>query len=167
MTPAVPVVEAADHADPLGIGGPDGEARADDAFDREDLCAKHLPELQVASLGEQVQIEFADGGQEAVGIDHPVLVTVAERDAVFRVGGNPVAWQGHLEYAGIVRMRVQVDGFAIAVLCLHPARMRLQRAQAEIVLAVGVYTKDPVRVVVANVDQGLEVVFHSVSIRDC
>ena len=36
--------------------------------ERAGMGAKHLPEPFVAALGEQMQVDFAQGGQEAVGV---------------------------------------------------------------------------------------------------
>ena len=62
----VPAVEGADHLHGAGIGGPDGEGGAVHPLDRAHLGAQSPPELLVAALADQVQVQFADGGPEAV-----------------------------------------------------------------------------------------------------
>ena len=49
-------------------------------------------------------------------------------------------------------MRVEPDGFAVAVARLDLTGMRLEGAQAEVVLVVGMHAEHPVRVVVADID---------------
>jgi hypothetical protein len=65
---AVPAVEVARHADGTGVRRPDGEGGAGDALVLAHVAAEHLPELLVAALAEQVQVELGDGGGETVGV---------------------------------------------------------------------------------------------------
>ncbi len=66
--PALPSLEVADDPDGRGPGCPHGERDAVDAVDRLHVRAEVVPELLVASLTEQVQVEFADRRREAVGV---------------------------------------------------------------------------------------------------
>ncbi len=68
---AAPVVEVADQADSLGIWCPHGEGHAGDgAVGRAvgaRMRAQRLPKSLVATLGEQVHVDLAEGRQESVG----------------------------------------------------------------------------------------------------
>ena len=68
MHAAVPAVEVADHADALGIGRPDREARPGDAAALLDVAAQRAPGLAQAPLVEQIQIMPAQHRRERVGI---------------------------------------------------------------------------------------------------
>ncbi len=68
MGAAVPSVEVADDADPVGVGCPDGELHARDAVHRPRVGAEEAVGVPVASLAEQVQIKVAELGREAVGV---------------------------------------------------------------------------------------------------
>ena len=65
---AVPVVEVADDGDRLRGRGPDGERGAAHAVELAHVRAEPLPQLLVAALADQVQVELADRGQEAVRV---------------------------------------------------------------------------------------------------
>lgn len=69
---AVPVVEVADQAHGTGIRRPHRERRTGHRAPTALVLAhpgpEHLPQLLVPALADQVQVEFAEGGQEAVGI---------------------------------------------------------------------------------------------------
>ena len=64
----VPVVEVADDGDRARARRPDGERGARDAVDLAHVRAEALPQLLVAALAEQVQVELADRRQEAVRV---------------------------------------------------------------------------------------------------
>ena len=66
---AVPVVEVADHADPLRVRGPDGEVDAAEALVRPDVGAQPLVIAVVRPFAEQVQVEVGQDRAELVGID--------------------------------------------------------------------------------------------------
>jgi hypothetical protein len=65
---AVPVVEAAHDGDPLGVGGPDGEAHAVGAVQLRGLAAHAAPGFQQAAFVEQVDFLVREQGAEGVGI---------------------------------------------------------------------------------------------------
>ena len=86
-----PVIEIADHADALGIGCPHGERHTGDLTvggrEAPRVCAQRLPETLVATLGEQVQVDLAQGRQEPVGVGNGVderrlVLGVADLEAV-------------------------------------------------------------------------------------
>ena len=105
---AVPAGERADHLDGAGVRRPDGEGGAGHVLDRAHMRAERPPQLLVAALADQVEVELADGGQEAVGL--------LDVDPVGAVGpGHPDPVGGHL------RER-QGDGPDPVVLVLHPVR---------------------------------------------
>ena len=72
MTGAVPVVEVADHPYTASAGRPHGERgsghRSVQAVVHMGVGAEHLPQLLVAALADQMQVDLAQGRQEAVGV---------------------------------------------------------------------------------------------------
>ena len=64
----VPGVEVADDGDALGVRRPDREAGALDAVVCGDVRAEHLADVEVPALGQQMQVEVAQGGAEPVGV---------------------------------------------------------------------------------------------------
>src|SRR5215218_9217322 len=68
VTSAVPAVEIANHGDTPGIRRPDGKADAGYTIDRHGLGTKHITELVMRALSDQVQIKVAEEQAEAVGI---------------------------------------------------------------------------------------------------
>src|SRR5436190_3943546 len=77
---AIPIVEVADDADALGVGGPDGEAGAGHAINSAQLGAQLIIDAELLALAEQIQIRFADGGQEGIGIARAMHLAGAIRD---------------------------------------------------------------------------------------
>ncbi len=81
VPPSVPLVEIADDADPPGIGGPDGETDASDGQveipDHVQVGSQLLVDLVVVPLGKEVGVEFAEGGQEGIGVEELGGGTVA------------------------------------------------------------------------------------------
>lgn len=73
---AIPTVELADQADALGVGRPHGERHATHHTvgrgKRAGVGTQDFPKPFVAALGEQVQVDLAQGGQESVRIGHGV-----------------------------------------------------------------------------------------------
>ena len=72
VDPAIPGVEVTDHADPLGVGGPDGEVHARDTGDGAGVGAEKAVGVPVPALAEEVQVEVRELWREGVGIDQPV-----------------------------------------------------------------------------------------------
>ena len=66
---AVPVIEVADHADALGVRGPDGEIDAVEALMGPDMGAKPLVISVVCSFAQEVKVKVGEDGAEQVGID--------------------------------------------------------------------------------------------------
>ena len=102
VAPAVPGVERSDHADPRGIRRPHREADAVHALVRDGMCAHFLIEPQVVALGEEVKVDLAENGAEAVGIvdldGRPVVggtQAIVPRECVWHLAGEePGAVQG-------------------------------------------------------------------------
>jgi hypothetical protein len=65
---AVPEVEVAHHRDRAGGRRPHAERRAAHAVDLPDVRAEARPQRLVAALPDQMQVELADRGQEAVRV---------------------------------------------------------------------------------------------------
>ncbi|CAB4930120.1 unannotated protein [freshwater metagenome] len=69
---AVPEVEVAGDANSLRVRCPDGERDAADRTERGRVLAhvraEHLPELLVAALADEMEIDLAEGGEESVGV---------------------------------------------------------------------------------------------------
>ena len=63
-----PGVEVPDDAHRLRVRRPDREARALDALVRAEVRAEHVPELLVAALAPEVEIDLADARHEAVRV---------------------------------------------------------------------------------------------------
>src|SRR5690625_5209404 len=63
---AIPVIEMSDHANRARIGCPDTKRGAIDfsavGGQGANMCAQHMPQSLVTSLGNKEQIKFADGG---------------------------------------------------------------------------------------------------------
>ncbi len=77
---AVPVVEVADDASGGGVRRPDREGGALDVLVRPVVRAEDLPQLLVAALAPQEQVDLADGRHEPVGVvGGPVGCTVVGR----------------------------------------------------------------------------------------
>src|SRR5690606_41296260 len=68
MEASVPVVEVADHGDAGGAGGPDGEGDAAHAVDLAQVRAEFFVDAVFVAFVEEVEVLFAEGGQEAVGV---------------------------------------------------------------------------------------------------
>ncbi|GAX59019.1 hypothetical protein SO3561_10596 [Streptomyces olivochromogenes] len=71
---AVPVAEVPADPDPLGVGCPDREAGAGHALVGQGMSPERPPQLLVASLADQMEIDLAQRGQEAIRVVHLVRV---------------------------------------------------------------------------------------------
>ncbi len=90
---AVPVVEVANHADTLGVGGPHGEAGAGDTVDAHRVRSKASVQLEVPALAEQVQVEFPEQQREGVGVGrlrHSAGITARHTQAIGKRFGDTV-----------------------------------------------------------------------------
>ena len=68
VTAAVPLVEVAHHRHPPGIGRPDGEMHAADAFMGDDVGPQHGPQPLVAAFAQEVFVLLAHHRAEAEGV---------------------------------------------------------------------------------------------------
>ena len=157
---AVPVVELTDQADALGIRRPHRERDAvDDAVGRGEAArmrAKNLPQSLVATLGEQVQIDLAERGQEAVGIGDGVGDGCAVRAGIADL--EPVVRQIRERHRDREKARLDVleDIAFIADDRRHLDRVRSIGADHG-VIAVLVGAQNRMRVVVFAGQQAVEV----------
>ena len=90
VQPAVPVVELADHGDAAGVRRPDGEDRAVHPVQRPRMGAEPLVQLEMRALAEQMQVDLAEAGREAVGVldlPHPAGRAVIDAQPVARREG--------------------------------------------------------------------------------
>jgi hypothetical protein len=77
MAAAVPAVEIADHADPLGIGRPDREQRPGDPGHLVRPGAQQAVGVAVPALAEQVEIEVGELRPVGVGVMGDVFAMIA------------------------------------------------------------------------------------------
>ena len=97
VQPPVPGVEVADHAHGLGVGGPDRERDPAHPVQREDVRAHAAPQLLVAALAREVQVDLAQRRQERVRVAQVDGEPVVVRDPqAVGVGGGSVL-QRYLE----------------------------------------------------------------------
>ncbi len=83
MDARIPAVEIADDGDPAGVGRPDGEGDAGDAFDLTRMGAELLVAAVVRALGQQMDVEVAQHEREAIGVvDHPVAARIGQSEAI-------------------------------------------------------------------------------------
>ena len=68
MTQAVPLVEITHYTGTLGIGRPGGKAHTANPLVLAAMGSQNAIDMFVLALGEQVQIQIAYGGAEAVGV---------------------------------------------------------------------------------------------------
>ena len=143
---AVPVVEVARDADAPGVRRPDGEGRTRGLAHLADVGPEHAPELFVAALRDQVQVELADGGQEAVRVVGQVLVRAARGIR----GGDPVLRHLLVADGDGEDALVQVRHGEPAAVVEHERHRRGERAQGpdDDAIRDGVGPQDRVRVVV-------------------
>lgn len=68
MAAAVPGVEITHHADPAGVGSPDGEACPDDAVEGRGGGTEGVGQAEMAALGDEVKVEITKYQPERVGV---------------------------------------------------------------------------------------------------
>ena len=156
---AVPVVVIADDADTEGVGRPDGERRSADVT--EDgrvgvlVGTEDGPERLVASLGDEVQIDVAERGQESIRVVDDL--SVAAVDDLEPIVGNVSDSESAREDATVLVLEL---GAGLAVRTArdngHALGPRAQRAHRDRAV-VRVRAEDRVRVVVAPLDHTLQV----------
>src|SRR3954464_15039680 len=115
MIAPVPVVECADHADPLRIGGPDGEACAGHTVDDAKVGSELIVNPPFVALSKKVKIHFAEGGEKRISIP-------AAAHFAFEIGNDEVVgvdaacfWRSALEQAGIMQALEFDDGLVLLV----------------------------------------------------
>ncbi len=112
------------------------------------MCAEDLPQLLVAALAEQVEVHFAQGGQEAVAVGDGdgVPARIGDLEPVVDEVGER---QRHREHTGVdMRHRVALAAHQRH----HFLGMRLERTD-HCVVVVFVRAEDAVRAVVRTRDQ--------------
>ena len=147
----VPGVEVADDADPVRVGGPDGELHARDAVHRPRVGAEETVCVPVASLAEQVQIKVPDLGRKAVRVAmmvrRPLRVVPIEKVAL-----------GHLPRFSLPNEQV-CPGDALqldpALDDAHPLRFGQERTHRAAAVT-DVAAEDLEGVVMAGFDDALE-----------
>jgi hypothetical protein len=163
VAPAVPLVERADHAHTVRVRRPHGEAGARDAIHRPRMRAELLVHPQVVALSEQVQVQLAQRGTEAVRVLH------LDRIALGPFHPEPVAEPGsigdqRLEEAGLVHALHLVRVPAVPPHDLDPLRAGKKGAHDHGVSRLGlrgVHSEHRVRVVVDPADHALDVLSES------
>src|SRR5690606_1652067 len=68
VTSAVPAVEGPHDADTTGVRGPDRKARSRHAVPREGMGSQHFVEPLMPAFAQQVKVELAKGGREAIAM---------------------------------------------------------------------------------------------------
>ncbi len=66
--PSIPLVERTDDADAARIGRPDGEGDAGDAVMLDGVGAERLPAFAMRSFRQEIDVELAQHGREAVDV---------------------------------------------------------------------------------------------------
>ena len=84
MDAAVPAVEIPDDADPLGVRGPDGEARSRDALHLSRMRAQLFVASEMSPLRQEMNVEIAEKRRKAIRVIY--LVAVVSIDDLEPVG---------------------------------------------------------------------------------
>ncbi len=155
MSPPVPGVPVADHADALGVGRPHGEDHAVHAVDAGPVGAELVVHAIVGALAEQVEIVVGQRRGEAVGIldlrDTPLVVGHAQ--LVGSEGGR----QGTFPEAGGVHGPERMWRPAAAARHHgHRPRLGQERADGETLIPVRMRTQYRERITVLARDEGLD-----------
>ena len=153
---AVPEVPVAHHRHGARGGGPDGERGAADALELAHVGAEALPQLLVAALADEVQVQLADRRQEAVrvlGLHRPVAVV----DLVAVGHGQLDAGEPALEDAAGVG-QLERDGVAVVHHDGDGARRGSERAHHDGAVAVRVGAEVGMRLRVLAGEQAIGVV---------
>ena len=111
----IPVIEIADHADPLGVGRPDREAGAGHTIDGAQLGPELVINPALVPLPEQEQIRIPQRRQERIRVTRPANAALLIRNDQV-VGINAVRFGGHaLEEAGLMQPRELERRFVLLV----------------------------------------------------
>ncbi len=159
VQPAVPRVEVADHRDAGGLGSPDDERDARDPAVVHRVRAHPLPELLVAALAREVEVEVSERREERVRVAHGerLPVRVGHLEQVLERLGAVV--QARLEHAAVPVGHRQLAAEVRDHVDLH--RVGPERADHQPV-AVGV---DPEQRVGIAVGEGSDLVQRLVDLR--
>ncbi len=143
----VPVAGVADQPDAAGVGRPDREGGADHPLVLDHPGAEAAPELAVLALADEVEVEVAEGGQEAVGVvDHPAALPLVE--------AQPVGGQLGNRYPALEDAALEALQRALTTLPDHRAALRRRMEGAHHgLLAEGVGAEDPVGLVLLPAEQ--------------
>ena len=136
-------------------GRPDGERRAADAVELAHVRAEARPQLLVAALADQVQVELAERRQEAVGVVERdrAEVGVVDLERVVQRQLGPV--DEALEHAAGVDL-LERDRSRPSTTA-RTAAAAGRRARIDHAVGVRMGAEDRVRVVVLAADEALEI----------
>ena len=155
VDPAVPVVEVADDAHRLGPRRPHRERdpahRAHRPVVLAQPGAEDGPQLLVAALADEVQVDLAEGGGEPVGVVLEVLDAVGpghEQPVVHRAGR--VGAHRRPDALGLVG---QLELLAVLEAHAHRLRQRLEHPQPQ-AAGLEVLPEEVVGLLVASLDEG-------------
>ena len=128
---AIPLIEVADDADPLGVGRPDGEVDARHGADGDPARAELVPRTVVRAFAQQVQVEIAEDLAELVGVDDLARAAAfVDAEAVGeRLGIPAIERDDRLEESFRAPSRHRDDASVRNE--LHAGRRRLHRADDE------------------------------------
>ena len=102
MPPAVPVIEIADDADSLRIGGPDGEVNSAKALMGSEMGTEPLVIAVVRPFAEQVQVKIGEDRPEEIGIDEFPGVSLGVFDPeTIRESAFPAGEPAHEKTVGV------------------------------------------------------------------
>ena len=98
MHAAIPLVEVADDAHALRIGGPDGEVHAGDAADRHHMRPELVPRAMMRALAEEVQVVLGQHRTELVRVhDLAGRAVLVDAEGIGQVGRGAGQWNPRLE----------------------------------------------------------------------
>ena len=100
--PAIPAVEVADDADPLGIRCPDGKGTSLDAIDVRQVGAELFVDAVMIALREEMNVEFTQDRPEGIRIGPECLLPAEIRDSQAVSRHVFTVWQNRLEKSGVV-----------------------------------------------------------------
>ena len=83
MPPPVPLIEIPHDADAPGVGRPDGEARAREAFNRAQLRAQFFVDAPLIAFAEQKKVRLAQRREKRIVITRAVSLALSVRDGQF------------------------------------------------------------------------------------
>ncbi len=158
IDPAIPAVEVADDADALRVRRPDREVNALRAAKVAQVRAEFFVELQMVSLGKQMQVHLAHDEPVAVGImnERARSIPAAEMNAIIRVSLHP-GERGLEKSLGAEAIRGEALFFSLRQNDAHFLRVGPEDAHDEIV-ADPVRPEDPKRIGMRAGEEEVELV---------